>query len=164
VTERPLDRALKFKVGDLRSERELLWIYELRLALETGAAALAAERRTRTQLAELEKQLHEMEATADGVGYGARADLAFHRTIAEASHNPYHRDLLDYLATSLTETITLARRNATEKGVPTQAQEEHRLIYEAIKEMNPAAARKAAEHHLLNGMRRLILLSDFPET
>jgi GntR family transcriptional regulator, transcriptional repressor for pyruvate dehydrogenase complex len=64
--------------------RELL---DYRVAVETGAALLAAERATDADLARLREPVAEMETAADFPAY-RRADVFFHLGLAEAAHAP----------------------------------------------------------------------------
>lgn len=65
-------------------------VLEVRRCLEVEAARLAAQRRTEEQLAAL-TDLHDRRAAAYATGdldTATEADLAFHRSIAEAAGNP----------------------------------------------------------------------------
>lgn len=78
-------------------------VHEVRTVLEVEIAGLAAVRRTPDDLVRLEALLGEMEAIAAPTEPHARADLAFHRALADASGNALFGVLLDALAQTLWE-------------------------------------------------------------
>lgn len=69
---------------------DVLDVYEVREALETQAARLAAERHTDDDLAAIDAALAAREAAraTDEVAPFVDADLAFHAAVVAASHNP----------------------------------------------------------------------------
>lgn len=62
-------------------------VLDYRVAVEAGAALLAAERATDPDLARLREPVAEMETSADFPAY-RRADVFFHLGLAEAAHAP----------------------------------------------------------------------------
>jgi GntR family transcriptional repressor for pyruvate dehydrogenase complex len=135
---------------------ELAQIFELRAAVEVAAARLAAERRTRRDLAAIRAALELMaRAIAEGAD-GAAADDAFHRAIATATHNAYMQRFVEFLGHHFSESRrpswTEAGRRA---GRPQAAQGEHERIYAAIARGHRAAAARAAEDHLRGSAGRL---------
>src|SRR5262245_7838803 len=81
-----------------KSLKSVLAIVELRKGIEAEAAALAAERRTRKDLIAIEKALAQIARITREGGDSSKADILFHRAIAEAAHNPYYIAVLDYLS------------------------------------------------------------------
>src|SRR5262245_35573181 len=79
-----------------KSLKSVLAIVELRKGIEAEAAALAAERRTRKEMAAIDKALARVAAITKARGDSAKADMVFHRTISEAAHNPFYIAVLDY--------------------------------------------------------------------
>lgn len=164
VCETPSNLTWRIGTENLSAENDLRYIFELRTEVETGAAALAAERRSPRQLSRIHEALKEMGKAVragDGNGKtdGVDADAAFHRAIAEASNNPYYRDFMIFLAVSVTQSIAVARKNSAqvEQWTPT-AQREHECICEAIAAQDPEAARKAVRSHLTSAAGRLGLI------
>src|SRR5688572_961934 len=95
---------------DIRQSLEsVLAIVELRKGIEAEASALAAERRTRKELAAIEKALARIAAISQQHGDSVRADMQFHRAIAEAAHNPYYIAVLDYLNQFVMTAIRVSR-------------------------------------------------------
>ncbi|MGH3276329.1 MAG: FadR/GntR family transcriptional regulator [Streptosporangiaceae bacterium] len=97
VTGRPLDEASKLRL--LRENRERLReIFEYRIVIESAAARYAAERRSRSELAELRALVAEMQRLSDLdseqadprlIGDFFAADNEFHIGIARASRNDW---------------------------------------------------------------------------
>lgn len=135
---------------DIRESLEsVLAIVELRKGIEAEAAALAAERRNRKELAAIEKALAEVEAINKVRGDSAKADMQFHRAIAEAAHNPYYNVVLDYLNQFLVTAIRVSRGNAALREDFAKAVDvEHINIVEAIRRQDSSAARVAAQIHM----------------
>ena len=162
VCKAPPSLAWRIGTENLTTEDDLRYIFELRAEVETGAAALAAERRTETQLGQIRNSLIRMgeaiSSGADGVD-GVDADAAFHRAIAEAANNPYYRDFMIFLAVRVTQSIAVARKNSAqvEQWTPT-AQREHERICDAIANRDATAAREAVRAHLVSAAKRLRLI------
>lgn len=135
---------------------------ELRSALDSSAAALAALRRTPRDIAQLERLLAERAASwlpsgpgSAGVGFGAaepqadvdrdldrriRTDLALHRAIVEATHNPLYLELYEGL-TAVFEEV----QRADVEGDTDPHAEHHARLVEAIVAGDAAAARREIE-------------------
>ncbi|MBN9613205.1 MAG: FadR family transcriptional regulator [Actinobacteria bacterium] len=74
---------------------DILAVIEARVAIETEAAALAAERRTAAELRAIHRALAERDAQRDRIESHVDADTAFHRSIVVAAHNPILLELFD---------------------------------------------------------------------
>ena len=70
-------------------------VIEARIAIETEAAALAAERRTPSELRAMRRTLADRDAHRAEIQQHVDADTAFHRSIVVAAHNPILTDLFD---------------------------------------------------------------------
>jgi GntR family transcriptional regulator, transcriptional repressor for pyruvate dehydrogenase complex len=119
-------------------------LHEVRMMLETHVAALAAERSTARELAELE-DIMERWVAAEDVDTASLLDVDFHRAIAKFAHNELYLVLLDSIAGALLENrrATLAIEHSHAKVLA-----EHRAIVKALSDHDPAAARAAMETHL----------------
>lgn len=135
---------------DIRESLEsVLAIVELRKGIEAEAAALAAQRRTRKDLAAIEKALAHIGAITKARGDSAKADMQFHRAIAEAAHNPYYIAVLDYLNQFVVTAIRASRGNvALREDIVRVLEIEHLNIVEAIRRKDSSAARLAAQIHM----------------
>ena len=80
-----------------RFERDLLEALEVRIAIESEAAALAARRRTPEQLAAIRAACDAMDAALARGEETTSLDLAFHRAISEATGNRHFVGLFNYL-------------------------------------------------------------------
>ncbi len=120
-------------------------MFEARLMLESGLAALAAKRGKEEHLTVLAEEVAEMYATVDDPEEYLIHDVRFHRTIAQASDNP--------ILAALMETITTALYDERRKTVELtrnlkDSADTHREIYRAIRSRNSAEARRLMERHL----------------
>lgn len=138
---------------------DLASIYELRLDLESTAAALAAVRHTPTDLAQLADILGKLDANLYHAEHGVEYDTAFHAAIAQATHNRYYADLLQYLNLQVRQVVQAARANTLRhEGLAAQVHQEHVAVFNAIKARDPLLARAAALSHLLRASARLGLI------
>lgn len=86
-------------------------LFELRRAIEPMSAALAAERATPEQLAELYAALVEMEAFGDDGDRFAEPDLVFHQTILRMTGNELMGSLAALIETALLMSFRLSNDN-----------------------------------------------------
>ena len=87
---------------------------------------------------------------------GVDADIAFHRSIAEAAGNPHFLALIQFLSDVLhCATQTTRGIEATRAVLTQQVKVEHRAIIKAISCQDSAAARNAARLHMDHASRRL---------
>lgn len=139
--------------GDIEKAtlEDILYVLELRLAVEVEAASLAASRRGAADLAAMEKALDHFAAALEQGGDSVTADLRFHKALAEATRNPYFINFLDYLGE-----FALPRRHLTERLRKTADMEdhldrvakEHRAIYDAVAAGDTAMAAFTMRVHL----------------
>lgn len=123
----------------------VLNLNEVRTLLEPGIAALAAERRTETDLDILEEDIAAMDAAMHDADVFAEADLEFHLALASATQNPLIPILLDPIVDLLREH---RKRIFLVEGGPQRGQYHHRRIFAAVKQHDTAAAREAMCDHL----------------
>lgn len=142
--------------GDLDRD-QLRGVYELRMELEGGAAALAARRRTEADLRAMRGHLDALEQSLYHPVDGVEHDLAFHVAVASATGNPYYRSLLQYLNLQLRSAVQAARDHTLQSlpGQPETVHREHLAVFEAVRAGDPAAARRAAVAHLRGASARL---------
>lgn len=159
-------QALPFRLamnsGDTR--RDVRELFELRLGLETEAAALAAERGMPHQVTEIGRALDSMVEEMRKGGDGVEEDLQFHRAIALATNNATYQSFLAFLERHLRQQIMMTRRNTARAGRIAEIEAEHRLIYDAIARHDIDGARDAARHHLRSGIERLVTFGVSPST
>lgn len=131
-------------------------IVEVRRALESEVAELAAQRRSPGDLRRIRLAVDALaRAVAEGRD-GVEEDVAFHRAIAQAAGNPFLISTLDYLAQYLRGATRVTRANEARRADFAQAViVEHERIVRAIEAGDPRAARQAAADHMNNAIARI---------
>ena len=155
---REANRATAFRlvVDENDSVEAVLRVAELRRGIEAEAAALAAERRTRAQLADIKRALAAIDLAAKEARDGVDEDLNFHMAISRATGNSLYPPLLEYLGQFAHAAILVTRKNeARRDDFSRQVREEHKAIYDAIAAKDPAAARLAVLTHIDNAGARV---------
>jgi DNA-binding FadR family transcriptional regulator len=119
-------------------------VLEVRRSLEVEAARLAALRRTDAQVDEL-RTLRDARAAAYAEGHQEQMvehDLALHRAIAHAAHNPVLLALYENLQDAITENI---RFNFAH---PVHDDDSHDALVEAVADGDSAAAMREIDRYL----------------
>jgi GntR family transcriptional repressor for pyruvate dehydrogenase complex len=156
VRERNMDSPFRINPNTMESIHSVLQVVELRQAIEGEIAALAAKRRTSEQLAAVREALKQIDADVSAGGDGVEADIAFHRSIAEATGNPHFLALIEFLFNFLrSATQTTRGIEATRTTLTRQVKDEHLAIVDALSRQNPEAARTAARLHMERASKRL---------
>jgi GntR family transcriptional repressor for pyruvate dehydrogenase complex len=141
---------------------DMLDVMELRLAVEIEAAALAAERASRRQVATIRGAWRAIDiALRRGEGAVAE-DFAFHRAIAEATGNRQFPRFLEFLGSHVIprQSVRLARDTPAERRTYLERiQHEHGRIVDGISDEDPAEARRAMREHLTRSLARYRLLA-----
>jgi len=136
---------------------DILDVMELRLAVEVEAAAFAAERASRRQVAVVRMAWQSID-TALKRGEGAVAqDFAFHRAIAEATGNSQFPRFLAYLGSHVIprQSVRLSVDTPAERRAYLERiQHEHSRIVAAISDGDAAEARRAMREHLTRSLDR----------
>jgi GntR family transcriptional repressor for pyruvate dehydrogenase complex len=120
-------------------------MFEARRVLEVGVVRLAAERATGQDLAAIAEEMAGMFAALDQPLTFLAHDIAFHRGIARASHNPILGSLIEMVSAMFYE-----QRKANVGAVRDlrEAAEMHRAIYQALRDHDGDAAQAAMSEHL----------------
>jgi len=133
-------------VGNTDAEVAIQLI-EVRRLFETGAAALAAQRRSDAEIEQLRVHLDEMRAAqvANDVDAFVAADLAFHNVILHASRNVFLGAMFEPLTRVLAE-----RRRETSRvpEIQVHAIAEHQGVLDAISTGDAEKARMAMNSHM----------------
>lgn len=135
----------------------LLQMLELRMGLDAEIAALAAVRRTRDQMAAIQRALCAIdEASASGRDAVAE-DLEFHLSIAQATRNPFFFEMIRFLGSAFYNGIAVTRANEGRlDALARQTRVEHEAIMKAIIGRDPGAAAQAARNHIEKASKRLL--------
>lgn len=133
---------LMVKIGQQEGSTHLA---ELRLILEPGIAALAADRIEEEYLAAMREAVAVMDrAQKDPAAY-IEADLDFHLALAEAVANPLILSLIDSIVGLLREQRI---KIFNVEGGPQRGQIHHKRILDAVERHDPEMARSAMRAHL----------------
>ena len=155
------------QLGAASTLHEILAMLELRVALETECAGLAAQRATPENLATLQQALDAIEEDQAAGRDSAASDLRFHLSIARATGNQHFVTVLDQLGKTL---IPRSRIDASQVGYLNSQESratvnrEHHSIFEAISRKEPEAARAAMRMHLSNSRERLRRAHELADT
>jgi GntR family transcriptional regulator, transcriptional repressor for pyruvate dehydrogenase complex len=133
---------LMVKIGQQEGSAHLA---ELRLILEPGIAALAAQRVQEEHLVAMREAVAVMDRSHKDPGGYIEADLDFHLALAEAVANPLILSLIDSIVGLLREQRI---RIFNVEGGPHRGQIHHKRILEAVEQRNPGMARSAMTAHL----------------
>lgn len=124
---------------------------ELRIAVETHAAGLAAARRSPSQESRIWEAMGLMRTAIDENGLTGEADYEFHRAICEATNNPAFlsfRDSIWGLAIPRLALKTTQERSLISHDYEERVFAEHLAICEAVSAGDAGAARGAMHAHL----------------
>jgi GntR family transcriptional regulator, transcriptional repressor for pyruvate dehydrogenase complex len=151
-----------FECSGSGAAHEQLAILELRIGLETEAAALAATRRTAADLEAMRRALADFSEQVGTAGDGIDPDFRFHLAIARAAHNRYFFDILSSLGPGA---IPRSRCRVDEQEMEpreylTRVANEHEDILSAILRGDSDASRAAVRNHLGNGRERMRRAAD----
>jgi len=127
------------------SRQQLVELYEMRELLEGGAARMAAQHASATEVETLRYLLQEFQRAGDAPARLAAINRQFHSAIYDAAHSRYligaMSDLTDALALLQNTTFSVP-------GRPKAALKEHRAIVAAIAAKDPIEAERAAREHI----------------
>ena len=147
---------LNFEARHAASQEAVIQMVEVRRALEAEVAALAAERRSASDLQAIEQAVQALEQAVQSGGDGVAEDVHFHRAIAEATRNPFLIQTLGYLSQFLHGATQVTRANEARRGDFSAAvRSEHQAILQAVRARDPDQARLAAAAHMDNAIGRI---------
>jgi GntR family transcriptional regulator, transcriptional repressor for pyruvate dehydrogenase complex len=154
------NRLFRVHPDQLGTLRDTIALLELRIGLETEAAALAAMRRTSENLAKLRLTLDAFLQAIEAGDNAVQADFQFHTEIALATQNAH---FIQFMALLGERVIPRGRLNPPSDTTPVRkayllrVHQEHESIFSAILNQDVDAARAAARTHLSNSRERLRL-------
>ena len=146
-----------FEIGrqEMENVKDVANLLELRLAVETEMAGLAAERRSRKDVLALKSCMDVLHDLIMHHEDALEADMALHLAIATATGNQYFYRFLEFIGPKLVPPRWLIRDDRDEnyrQSYLLSIHREHEAIVKAIIEGNARAARAAARNHLLAGL------------
>jgi DNA-binding FadR family transcriptional regulator len=157
ATEKDRRQMIRVEPADLSDPENFRDLFQLRLALEVEAAALAAVSHTPDDLKRLDEVLAQMTGAAKWTEEGIVADLAFHRAVAAATRNDYFIQFIGFIAERIQLTINAARAKAVLEEIVEVTIAEHVAIRDAIAARDASRARSAMRDHLDGASGRLNL-------
>ena len=154
-------RPLQLQAAGMDDPAKVLEILELRMGVETEAAALAAIRATTQQKQAIQAAVNALAAVADRVGEtgadGVDEDLHFHAAIAEASGNPLFPLVVGFLVEHYRASIHVLRLDGTARqALLRRVVREHAVVADAIGQGDAEEARWAIRRHLRDGKQRVL--------
>jgi DNA-binding FadR family transcriptional regulator len=125
----------------------IVTVIEARTAIEVEAAALAATRRTPSDLRVIRRKLEMRTVPGQSVEEHVDADMALHRTIVVAAHNEVLTELFDGFVPRVRRAMVdmLRIRPVPDPNVD---QDAHAVVVDAIADRMPEAAARASRAHL----------------
>jgi|AntRauMFilla1563_2_1112583.scaffolds.fasta_scaffold23955_1 DNA-binding FadR family transcriptional regulator len=137
-------RATAFGADDGRVSLQLI---EVRRMIETGAAALAAQRRSTEDLAQLDSCIAGMRAAhgEDNLAAFVEHDIHFHDIILRATGNVFVGVLFEPLARVMRDK---REQTSAVRVIQAHAITQHVLVFEAIRSGDAEAARQAMDGHM----------------
>ena len=127
-------------------------LFEMRLIFEPEAAFYAAQRATD---AELERIRHYAELEEGIIERGedsAEIEMAFHNSIATATHNSFIGELVPLIYRSIERALRLS---GTFPDIIANVVEDNRMLIEFLSRRNAEGARSAMRIHIIHAMDRL---------
>ena len=138
--------------GGLGSLNSVLDILELRMAVESEAAAIASERATGIQIKAIRDAQRVFGRAISGGERAIKEDFAFHQAIALATHNCRFVEFLDFLGRLIIPRQSIRSFEGDPDGLRKYLaliEKEHEAILQAIVAHSPKRAREAMRGHLL---------------
>ena len=134
---------------------------EARALFEAESAALAAPIITDEAIEELEKYIDIMSGKVTGDISADEADEAFHMTIAQSTNNHAIIFVIDSMWKMRTEAaeLQMVYKSVCDKD-SSHREDEHRIILDALKNRDPAAARNAMRAHFTRMIEALLVASE----
>jgi len=134
--------------GAVLKKADIDSVIEARIAIEVEAAALAAERRSPAELRAIRRAADKRDTQRTEIDAHVDADIAFHRSIVTASHNPIIIDLFDSFTPRSRQAMIDLLRLRGEFGSDDD-QLAHAAILDAIADRDGQTASALARTHLL---------------
>jgi GntR family transcriptional regulator, transcriptional repressor for pyruvate dehydrogenase complex len=134
-----IDEILRLEDSDFKS------LVETRILLELKTVRLASLRRTEEDLQQIETALNAYSKKTINGENAVQEDLLFHLAIAKASRNSTINNLMLIITPDIItnfEKYHVCDVNQARAGI-----EEHKAIYEAIKNQNPQLAKQKMKEH-----------------
>ena len=140
-------------LSSLRSRVRARDLFEMRLIFEPATVALACQRGTDEELAQIRQKAERMERIAKARGDWALADQEFHMAIIKASHNEYMRRLYPIINSAVNEIMQVSVNREHMQSI---AIADNYTILDFLMQRDEVGARHAMSihiRHLLNTLK-----------
>ena len=127
-------------------------LYEMRLIFEPEAAYYAAIRRTD---AEIKRILDYGRRIEDEIRQGkdrTKDEHAFHKAIAQATHNEFMNKLMPILYQAISKGVVLSTQS--DRAI-SDTVNDHKMIMEFLEQRNAEGARNAMKIHIMHAIKEL---------
>lgn len=145
MTREEVVEPLRLFFRSVGEEVNLKHLHQVRSLLEVENARVAAEQASEQDINDLGQILTEMNSNKQDVNAFTNLDSAFHRRLAQTTHNPLLILLLDSIQDLMAEVRKFVSR---EEGLFERVMPGHRAILESIRSQDPVAAMEAMRAHL----------------
>lgn len=122
-------------------------VWDVRRTIERRTAALAAERRTEAEAAEIMELSEAMGRDGQSLDELTRLDIAFHQAIARASHNALFLQIVTSFAQLMEVAVPAAWDTRVTDDQRTSTFDRHRALARAIRDRDVASAIAAIDEH-----------------
>ena len=127
-------------------------LYEMRLIFEPEAAYFAALRGTDAEIKRILDFGEKIENEILGGSDRTDDEHAFHKAIAQATHNEFMNQLMPILYEAISKGVTLSKRSS--KAI-SDTIADHQLIMEFLKQRNADGAKSAMRIHIMHAIKEL---------
>jgi len=146
-----------FRPVDLKKISSVIEALEMRLAVESEAAALAAERRSPVQAARIMEALDSIRIDVEAGRSPSKSDFGFHMAIADAANNSRFAEFLHLMEAAISPRSQLDGPMAEPQRDRAHFEtlfNEHKKIADAIYKRDSELARKAMHAHISGTLNR----------
>lgn len=127
-------------------------LYEMRLIFEPEAAYLAALRGTDTEIKRILDYGKQIEDEIKSGEDRTKEEHAFHKAIAQATHNEFMNKLMPILYQAISKGVVLS--NQSDKAI-SDTIGDHRMIMEFLELRNAEGAKNAMKIHIMHAIKEL---------
>ena len=127
-------------------------LYEMRLIFEPEAAYLAAQRGTDAEIKRILDYGKRIENEIKNGEDRTKDEHAFHKAIAQATHNEFMNKLMPILYQAISKGVVLSVQS--EKAI-NDTIGDHRMIMGFLEQRNAEGARNAMKIHIMHAMKEL---------
>lgn len=127
-------------------------LYEMRFIFEPEAAYYAALRGTDAEIKRILDYGKRVEEEIRQDRDRTRDEHAFHKAIAQATHNEFMNKLMPILYQAISKGVVLSTKN---ERAAADTVNDHKMIMEFLKQRNPEGARSAMKIHIMHAIREL---------